>query len=209
MVPAWSDHLEMSCPIHWNAITKHTIIPTERKGWEKGNFLKHLRPPHSNSWGLVAWPAIARLHYGTGRVKHERWTMTVEIPSIWLFCHEVSRPEAKHLKMPVKGELILFFFLVFKWVVNACNLLQKHSCWGRLIRERTSQPRGTINTDPSTCSPEPTVGIISKPVPEHHKVQAGLEAKKGSNRITEDLASDALQAEKKRAGFKPGMAFGT
>lgn len=65
------------------------------------------------------------------------------------------------------------------------------------MRERTSQPRGTINTGPSTCSAKPTVGIISKPVPEHHKVQAGLEAEKGSNRITEDLASDALRAEKK------------
>jgi len=28
-------------------------------------------------------------------------------------------------------------------------------------------------------------------------VQAGLEAKKGSNQITKDLASDTLQAEKK------------
>lgn len=137
---------------------------------------------------------MATFHYGTGWVKHEHWTMTVEISSIWLFCHELSRPEAKHLKMPVKGELI---FLVLKWVVNACNLLQKHRCWGQLIRERTSQPRGTINADPSTCSPEPTVEKIRKPVPEHHKVQAGLEAKKGSNQITEDLASDTLQAERK------------
>lgn len=34
--------------------------------------------------------------------------MSVEIPNIWLFCHELSRPEAKNLKMPVKGELIFF-----------------------------------------------------------------------------------------------------
>lgn len=51
---------------------------------------------------------MATFHYGTGWVKHEHWTMTVEIPNIWLFCHELSRPEAKHLKMPVKGELIFF-----------------------------------------------------------------------------------------------------
>lgn len=62
--------------------------------------------------------------------------------------------------------------------MNACNLLQKHSCWGQLIRKRTSEPRGTINRAPSTCSPEPTGGIINKPVPVHHKVQTGLEAKK-------------------------------
>lgn len=150
---------------------------------------------------------MATFHYGTGWVKHKSWTMAVEIPSIWLFCHKLSRPEGKHLKTPVKGELI--FFLSAQVGSERSNLLQKQSCWGQLIRERTSQPRGTINTDPSTCSPEPTAGIISKPVPEHHKVQAGLEAKKGSNWITEDLASDTLQAEKKRTGFKPEMAFST
>lgn len=66
-----------------------------------------------------------------------------------------------------------------------------------MIREGTSQHRDTINTDPSTCSPQPMVGIINKPVPEHHKVQTGLEAKKGSNPVNEDPASDMFQAEKR------------
>lgn len=96
--------------------------------------------------------------------------------------------------MPVKGGLI---FQEFECALDACNLLQKHCCWGRLIRKRTSEPQGTINTAPSTWSPEPAVGIINKPVPEPHKVQAGLEAKKGSEWITEDLCSDTLQGEKK------------
>lgn len=91
--------------------------------------------------------------------------------------------------------------------MNACNLLQKHSCWGQLIRKRTSEPRGTINTAPSTCSPEPTAGIINKPVPAHHKVQTGLEAKKGSNWITEDLAADTLQAEKKASVWSIASVF--
>lgn len=93
-------------------------------------------------------------------------------------CFVTNCPGLKQNILRCQSKESWFFFSVLKWVANACNLLHSQSCWGQLIRERTSQPRGTINTDPSTCSPEPTVGIISKPVPEHHKVQAGLEAEK-------------------------------
>lgn len=51
--------------------------------------------------------------------------------------------------------------------MNSCNLLRN---WGQLIRERMSQPWGTINIEPSTRFPEPAIGIINNPVPEHHKV---------------------------------------
>lgn len=166
MVPARSDHLEMTCPIHWDAITKHTVIPTKQ------------------------WPHFIMAQDGISTSAGQRpWKYQV------FGCFVTNCPGLKQNILRCQSKES-WFYLVLKWVVNACNLLQKHSCWGQLIRERTSQPQGTINTDPSTCSPEPTVGIISKPVPEHHKVQAGLEAKKGSNRITEDLASDALWAEK-------------
>lgn len=42
-------------------------------------------------------------------------------PEYLVVLSQVSRPETKHLKMPVKGELIFF---VLKWVANVCNLRQ-------------------------------------------------------------------------------------
>lgn len=48
-------------------------------------------------------------HCGTGWVAHKCWTTILKIPSIGLFSHKLSRPEAKRLKMPVKGEMIFLF----------------------------------------------------------------------------------------------------
>ena len=69
----------MTCPIHRDAITKHTVIPTKQ------------------------WPHFTMAQDGFRALDNDRGNTKYLV-----VCHKLSRPEAKHLKMPVKGELIFF-----------------------------------------------------------------------------------------------------